>query len=381
MIPPMPPSAATASRSADNWLDGVEVLRGIAAVSVMLFHCIGLLPWDVAGTPLAVFRAGWIGVDLFFVISGFVIAGSALRQCESPAYAANFWRARLLRIVPLYYVASIAFLGFVSADALGAHATFQLLAHALFLHSFFPSTAMSINGVTWSLGVEMQFYVAAFVFVPRVAQLPRRRLVVLYLAVVAIVLAWRVGAWSLLRGAGADDALIAHVVAQAPGLIDSFALGSLIRLLRLPAAGFRRSAALAAAAFGLFIIVFLVYDANAATYSSSLPMMALFRSLVAAFGGVALLAAVAAPARLGRAWWPALHLGRISYGVFLWHLPILYLVQRHLPWRGTASTLAVIVSTLLLAHVSYRMVEQPCTRWAKRRAAAAAAPVVSAAAN
>jgi len=342
----------------------------------VLFHCIGLLPWDVSGTPLAVFRAGWIGVDLFFVISGFVITGSALRQRESPAYAANFWRARLLRIVPLYYVSSIAFLVFVSAAALASHATFQLFTHVLFLHSFFPSTAMSINGVTWSLGVEMQFYVAAFLFVPLVATLSRRRLVVLYLAVLAAVLLWRVGAWWVMHGVGADDALVGHVIAQAPGLFDSFALGSLIRLLRLPAAGRRWSIAFAASAFAMFIVVFLVYDANAAAYPSSLPMMALFRTLVAVFGGTALLAAVAAPAALGRAWGPALHLGRISYGVFLWHLPVLYLVQRHFPWRGTPSTLAVILSTLILAHASYRLVEQPCTRWAKRRAAATVAAIV-----
>ncbi len=73
-----------------NWQDGIEVLRGVAAISVMLFHCIGLLPWDVSGTPFAIFRVGWIGVDLFFVISGYVIAASVIRQKDQPDYTAYF---------------------------------------------------------------------------------------------------------------------------------------------------------------------------------------------------------------------------------------------------------------------------------------------------
>jgi hypothetical protein len=61
--------ASVSCNAGSDWHDGLEVLRGIAAVSVMLFHCIGLLPCDASGTPLAVLGAGWIGVDLFFVIS------------------------------------------------------------------------------------------------------------------------------------------------------------------------------------------------------------------------------------------------------------------------------------------------------------------------
>lgn len=160
----------------DAWHDGLDALRGIAATAVMLFHCIGLLPWEVSGTPLMLFGAGWVGVDLFFAISGYVITISALRHKDSPTYSQDFWRARLARILPLYYFTCGIFLLLVNATALEQDAAWQVLSHLLLVHNLFQDTAMSINGVTWSLGVEMQLYLLAFLVVPWLARRSRSRL-------------------------------------------------------------------------------------------------------------------------------------------------------------------------------------------------------------
>jgi peptidoglycan/LPS O-acetylase OafA/YrhL len=108
--------------------------------------------------------------------------------------------------------------------------------------------------------------------------------------------------------------------------------------------------------------IYFIYDTNAARYWTSLPMTVLFRSLVALFAGVALLLAMSI--RTSLAWWPMLELGKISYGIYLWYLIVLYLVQRHAPFKGTAAVLTIIALTLVLAKLNYLAIEMPFMRWA-----------------
>lgn len=359
-------TARTEAPATGSWYDGIEILRGLAAVSVMLFHCIGLLPLNVDGTPLAPFRAGWIGVDLFFCISGFVITGAVLKLRDHPQRRATFWRARLARIAPLYVVTSAVFLLAIGSDAVAERPWFQLLTHALFVHNLFPDAAFSINGVTWSLGVEMQFYLLAFVLVPLAAGMARRTAVLAFLAVVAGVIAWRAAFWFALVREGAGDAAINHALSQAPALLDGFAFGALLALVGPPRSGRARAWTLSLVALLLALAVWRIFDANAQTYWQSPAMAILFRSLVAAFAAVAVLAALAVPRRLSPAWRPLLHLGRISYGIYLWHLIVLTLVQRHVPVQGVLAVLLIIGATLVLSEISWRWVEQPFIAWARR---------------
>lgn len=343
-------------RDAGNvgWHDGIEILRGIAAVSVMLFHCIGLLPWDVSGTPLVVFGAGWIGVDLFFVISGYVITASAARQTDSAHYARHFWFARLARILPLYYVTCAVFLVFVNSQVLSQNPVFHLLSHLFLVHNLFTDTAFSINDVTWSLGVEMQFYVIAFFVAPLTVRSRRTTLVASYLLLLGGVLAYRLAAFQWLHISGAPDTAMIHAMIQAPACIDSFALGGLIWLLGAPRPDRARSVWLTLLSFTLFIAIYLIYDANLANYWKSLPMRTLFPSLATACAAIALLAALSSRARATAAWRPMLRLGKISYGIYLWHLIVLYIVQKHLPFGGTAAVLVIVTSTLALAELLTR---------------------------
>lgn len=150
-------------------LDGLRaaaILLVLARHAVMPFRAEGglgfeILGWQVA-TPLI---NGWIGVDLFFVLSGFLISHGIIRR-RRDFRLGRYLARRALRIVPAYYamlgIATAGLIPFyaVAPDLLG----FRLLYHALFLQDYLPS---GIVVAFWSLGVEEKFYIAApFVLLP-----------------------------------------------------------------------------------------------------------------------------------------------------------------------------------------------------------------------
>ena len=141
-------------------LDGI---RGVAILLVILHNQAGLYP----SLPLQrLFANGWMGVDLFFVLSGFLITGILLDTRESAGYLKKFYARRCLRIWPLYF-SLLAFM-FVAVPILRPSETHVIYdrsspwwAYPLFLQNFLvaqPTTATGPLGVTWSLAIEEQFY-------------------------------------------------------------------------------------------------------------------------------------------------------------------------------------------------------------------------------
>jgi len=141
-------------------LDGV---RGIAILLVMLHNQSAKYP-SLHLQPL--FANGWMGVDLFFVLSGLLITGILLDTNGSASYFRDFYARRCLRIWPLYF--SVLLLIFVVVPLLSpshVHAIFERSspwwAYPLFLQNFLnphPMMATGPLGVTWSLAIEEQFY-------------------------------------------------------------------------------------------------------------------------------------------------------------------------------------------------------------------------------
>src|SRR5258708_5322664 len=120
--------------------------------------------------PLVTFRIGWIGVDLFFVISGFVITRSALAMWRRDplAFPRQYWAHRLSRIVPLYLLTGVLWVVLFLPDFFdqsSLHALWQISAHLTFTHTFWPFTYAAINGVNWTLALEMQFYLLVAVLI------------------------------------------------------------------------------------------------------------------------------------------------------------------------------------------------------------------------
>jgi len=141
----------------------LDAVRGLAVLLVLL-HNTNQYP---SLHLQFVSRNGWMGVDLFFVLSGLLITGILLDTKESEGYSRNFYARRCLRIWPLYY--SVLVFMFVIVPVLRpseAHTVFEARsspwwAYPLFLQNFLvptPTNATGPLGVTWSLAVEEQFY-------------------------------------------------------------------------------------------------------------------------------------------------------------------------------------------------------------------------------
>lgn len=140
----------------------IQILRGVAALIVVLFHL--TIGYEKRGQQMifdGFFRNGFSGVDLFFVISGFVIMHTSHWYFSTPDYLGTYIRKRLIRIYPVYWATLLFIIGglliieFVtkkSADYLPA--TWSLMVSSLLLLPNHPN----INGVTWSLSFELYYY-------------------------------------------------------------------------------------------------------------------------------------------------------------------------------------------------------------------------------
>src|SRR5580700_9993704 len=141
----------------------LDALRGLAVLLVLL-HNTNIYPsWHLG----FISDNGWMGVDLFFVLSGFLITGILLDTKQSAEYFKNFYARRCLRIWPLYYSALLfmfvilPLLRPTEAAAIFAPRSSPWWAYPLYLQNFLvpiPSKATGLLGVTWPLAVEEQFY-------------------------------------------------------------------------------------------------------------------------------------------------------------------------------------------------------------------------------
>lgn len=135
-------------------LDGV---RGLAIFSVIIFHS-SLIPNQNFFDKLlhGMSLAGWAGVDLFFVLSGFLITGILLRTKGTPNFFFNFYMRRSLRIMPLYYLFLVFFFYFVPQTVSFGFTYWTFLSNVLL--SRLGHFQSAILDITWSLAVEEQFY-------------------------------------------------------------------------------------------------------------------------------------------------------------------------------------------------------------------------------
>lgn len=349
----------------------VDVLRAFAALAVLVYHQIAHWEWSEFPThgPLAWLREGWLAVDVFFVVSGFVIGLSAFSRLDAqgPGFRAGFLRARLARIVPLHYLTLLAYIVLVE-PSLRQQGDFRanLGSHLLFIHNLFTPYAGAINGPNWSLGTEMQFYLLVAAAAP---WLGRARGWVIAASFVLIAWAWRWGVHAFFLPGPLDAAYFAQT--QLPGMLDEFAVGLLLaRFVRTPSGDrvLARVRSEPRVRWGLAALAVLCWWALFTTlrshdYWEHAAMAVFFRSAIACCAGLSLLLACGWPMperpRLLRI---PVYLGKTSYGIYLWHVPVLFLLGRHTELAPLSALLVATPATVAIAAFTWHFVEQPLLR-------------------
>ncbi|MDA0174538.1 acyltransferase [Solirubrobacter taibaiensis] len=306
-------------------LDG---LRALAALGVVVHHA-----WQYSGHP-----APWnlwlqlsLGVALFFCLSGFLVYGPWVRG--RPPRIGRFYAVRAARILPLYYLTLAASVALLYGTGHWRYvADWRLLGFAVLAQNYVPSMAGHLNPPTWSLAIEVTFYAV----VPLIALLARRRpLPVLIALTVASAV------WSHLTPEPA-------VVRQT--LLDVFSLFGVGMIARVLVEGREVPRSLARA---LFVAGAALVWAAAAHGWGTFPAGVGFAAIVVAC------ASPHAPRLLSAR--PLAYLGTLSYGIYLWHYPILLALQARglLPSGFAATCLLVGVLAIAAAAASWHGFERP----------------------
>ncbi|HXF79837.1 MAG TPA: acyltransferase [Usitatibacter sp.] len=390
-------SAPDGVRDEIGHIPGIDGLRGIAVLWVALFHFLVLRPGDAASRAIAATPAGplaangYLGVDLFFIISGFLLAMPwfvhAAAHRESPSVLA-FYRRRFWRIVPAYYVQLAILFGLVLPALRGVAFwrsdlyvyLYNLVTHALFLHNTTPlsSGSMQVNGALWTLAVEAQFYLLLPLAMPVVVRWPRASL----LAAIAAAQAWRVAAevdlvplvrlevW-LGRPWGWPEDVVRHLLAyQLPSYLGHFALGMYLgrEWLSRRAAPARPGVPDAAAAMAIVALgISLVQGWPPGRFAWTAAPLALCVLLYAAARGGTWTSALLARG-------PLAFTGRVSYSMYLYHLPLLLVLAPWLDSLPHAALPAYLAAAIAAGWISWRFVERPWMRGRPKPTLAARAP-------
>ena len=353
----------------------IDVLRALAALSVLVYHVVEMGQWASFAShgPLAVFRYGWAGVNLFLVISGFVIGLTALGGFErdGDGFRRPFVRRRLARVVPLYLLTGLVYVLLVESSLLFAPAERQLThfgSHLLFLHNLHHDTYGTINGPNWSVALEMQFYLAVLLLTPLLARLNPWRML-LAAVLFSALYRWVTTLW---LPPGASVVHEQHVAAiQLPGVLDHFALGIFLARAVRGEAGTWWQARLAPgwshclqfAAVAGVLLTLAGWLLRSGSYWDRSSMIVGFPLLLALGLAAVVMAAIAFPAPRAALLQPLRYPGIISYGIYLWHVPVLLsLLGRYPSLREGRLLATTLVCTLLLAAFSWHAFEKPWIR-------------------
>ncbi|UQE74712.1 acyltransferase family protein [Gordonia sp. PP30] len=387
--PPARPAATAAPEPAATTLKpgrirrapALDGLRGIAVLSVVVYHLFG-----------TVLRGGYLGVDVFFVLSGFLITSLLVREfgAGGEISLSHFWLRRVRRIVPAavtVLVVSTAIAGLIGGDV-AVQLWPQFTSSMFFVNnwvqiaqsqSYFADTTPRIFMHYWSLAIEEQFYVVWPLLFVALMWLRRRRPVrrrLLFAAVAATVLAFAsVALMAWLYQPDADPSRVYFgSETHAFGLLSGVVLALLVTSpasnatdswpRKLP----RRTAqiigwTLGPLAFaGLIALMFVLPDTAPITYRGGLFAACVLAAAVV-YNAVRETGPVPRLLRLPALRW----LGERSFSLYLWHWPVMVFVKHWLmgPHSETplwvAGTIAAVIS-LVASELSYRWIETPFRR-------------------
>lgn len=343
----------------------IDGMRALAVAAVILFHI------DPAWVP-----GGFVGVDIFFAISGFVVSAAASQYVAGPwlQFVANFYARRLARIVPALVVVLLAtFLGsllFIPMASLSTAnldtglSSFAGLSNFILLRSgrdyFAPSAAYNMFTHTWSLAIEEQFYLfLPLLFIPWGRQ--QKKLSLGLFASLSVASLFCASWIDRMDPSEAFYMLWTRFWELGLGVLLFQSLFLCGHSFTQKSPGKRPLNALA----GLSLIALIGSMATASEHhvpfpTCILPVAASLGLLGTLHGRPYGLANALLTVR------PLRFLGRISYSLYLWHWPVVVLLRWTCGLEAVPAKVAAGLATVVLAWLSYRFVESPALRLRRR---------------
>ncbi|WP_396627719.1 acyltransferase family protein [Luteitalea sp.] len=356
-----PESASTQERF---YLPELDTLRFVAFLTVFLHHSLNDpvsryvdagLPQSAASMIVAVLRAGMFGVDLFFLLSSFLITSLLVREYRGTGTidVKGFWIRRSLRIWPLYF-AFVGLAGFVLPRM------FHFVAppekgHVLGLLTFTHNWAIAFSDagrgsptlVLWSVSLEEQFYFTWPLLIV-LAGIQRLRHIAIGMILIAVV--GRIFAI-------ASEASWYMLWTATPLRMEPIAVGALVALIsdRLPAFGGGARLAMIVAGFSIPVACMSLGHDTHWGWALILPLVTIGCLFV-------FLAIYGSACRL-LTWTPLVYLGKISYGLYVFHaLAIQFSPRLAIPGLPFGRTISAFLLTVILAALSYQFLERPFLR-------------------
>ncbi len=348
-------------------------------MSVLTYHCwLYTLPVVRAGRHDGTFddfaHELRLGLVLFFVLSGFLLfrpwVRAALNGAPAPRPGAYLLR-RAARIGPAYYAAvlgSIALLWPLAPGTAGLRLPpgDKLWLFAVFGQNFSESTVLRLNPPLWTLAVEVCFYLVLPIMGWLALRIPRAQTRGAQSIVPLLFLLSGVIYNDVIAGESLGIAPTKILAAMAP----YFAAGMLGAVLVEGRTIGRRATWLLMIGGALLVVLdarWAILGARAGSHDLSLRI---WRDLPSAVGFAAIVAVASSSARPlpGLTWRPLASVGLVSYGLYLWHVPLLVWLRAHgvLPANTFGALLVAGPIALVFAAVSWRMLERPAQAWAQR---------------
>jgi peptidoglycan/LPS O-acetylase OafA/YrhL len=350
-----------------NRLDFLDNLRGIAALYVLLFHVYRVLTPNLAPPPAIapLIEFGYSGVWLFFVISAFSLSLTMPRHIATGIPLASFAISRFFRIAPLFYVV-IFYSSLHYCLTRGRAPDWWLIVGSIsFLFNLVPSWSRSAVSGGWAIGVEAIFY-TMFPLLYFFAKRIKTRLVIFFAGIVLYYIFANYFSW-LIPNARLWEQFDARSIIR---FFPSFMLGLLAFDAYAALKGSQQAKLFGSGALiaGMFLFAWQVSGGEGWGILHRVHVDTI------AYAFILLGAALCQPRVLTSQ--ILSYYGRISYSVYLWHIPVIVLIGPFLQsiyaleapqWFRFAAVSAVVLGlATIIAHISYRVIERPFEEYGKR---------------
>ncbi|MCX6534742.1 MAG: acyltransferase [Actinobacteria bacterium] len=366
-------SWARSERNLPAHVVGLDGVRGVAVLLVFISHFHWILSPDPFLTKVTpwhfinrTFEAGFMGVDIFFVLSGFLITSLLMkdRSTNQKNLFKRFYRRRALRLLPALYALLIADFFVSRWENFPGDIQWRTTWHAiLFLNNWNIvnnfGEAQNDLGHLWSLGIEEQFYLIWPLTIWLLAKLkiPSKMMIPLILFASLVVMVHRTSLWN-------DGTSWIILYIRTDTRLDSLLIGAMFayvyRHFQVPSKILN-----SVATFSLMGLIYIKYVLDKSPFIFEMGW-----TIIALLAGFIILSVAEGVFFVQKVftWRPLTMIGKVSYGLYLWHMPIFLLFGRHVTSGPKPLRLLIgIILASVVTSLSWFFIEKPFLNLKNRR--------------